>query len=644
MLPDNHGAGGAPRTAGEGMTNSRKAAAAIIAAALVLIFADRGFFFFRDNFSTHYPMKVLSAQAFRSGQVPWWNLHDHGGQPLAANPNALTFYPDNILYLFLPAHVAFNLHFLLHFAAAFFAMRALCLARGATPRAATFGGIVWLLSGVVVSCGAFYNLVTAVALVPLALLAVERRSSRLLAVSFGLMLLAAEPVTLVGAALAVAIAGAGRMSVRAVATAAVLALVIGSPQITALTEISSEIERTVVMSPGAMLAASVEPKRLLELVLWPFGGFLNDPGGVRQRLFSTIFIGVIALPALWTRSRYVAIAVVCWLLAMGRFNPVVEALVTAFPSIRIMRYPEKFILPLSVALVVLIARYFDRTRFRTVWAVVTLAPLVYVAVRALPVDWFRYYVVPPGPEIRVHQPSTIHPGVAPARVEYRARAAAREYMFGAVGGLRYGVGRSPDHMHSLLTRLVADRFRVVPPELKARYLRIYGCQVPGALPMAMIVPATLPAENVTEAIIRMESPDFDERMTAVAPSALGAFRSAPAAVTSYVEKGQTIEIGVRASGVALLLVNQTYYDGWRARSGDRELDLVPLDVDRLGVLVPAGDHLVTLSFGRKRPLVLAAWAGSMLLLIVSAFPRRVEKLDGRTGEIERAADEDGPRI
>src|SRR5436190_15820185 len=94
-----------------------------IAAASIAVF---GFFYFRDNFFTHYPLKVISARIFRAGQIPWWNFYDGGGQPLAGNPNALTFYPDNFLFVILPAHVAFNLHFLVHLAFAWFAMRALC--------------------------------------------------------------------------------------------------------------------------------------------------------------------------------------------------------------------------------------------------------------------------------------------------------------------------------------------------------------------------------------------------------------------------------------------------------------------------------------------------------------------------------------
>src|SRR5206468_12518057 len=84
-----------------------------------------GFFFYRDNFSTHYPVKVISSRIFQAGEIPYWNFHDGGGQPLAGNPNTLTFYPDNFLYLILPAHVAFNLHFIIHLVAAWFAMRAL---------------------------------------------------------------------------------------------------------------------------------------------------------------------------------------------------------------------------------------------------------------------------------------------------------------------------------------------------------------------------------------------------------------------------------------------------------------------------------------------------------------------------------------
>src|ERR1044072_3024664 len=140
------------------------------------------FFYFRDNFSTHYPLKVLSAQSLRAGEIPWRNFADGGGQPLAGNPNALTFYPDNVLYLFLPAHVAFNLHFLIHLVAAWFAMRALSRSR--------FAAWLYVLSGLALRATAFYTLIVAVALIPVAFWAVERRSALFLGTAFGLLALA----------------------------------------------------------------------------------------------------------------------------------------------------------------------------------------------------------------------------------------------------------------------------------------------------------------------------------------------------------------------------------------------------------------------------------------------------------------------
>lgn len=620
------------------MTMPVKVLVAAVLAAAALVVSWAGFFFFRDNLTTHYPMKVISAAVFRAADIPWWNFHDMGGQPLAGNPNSLTFYPDNILYLFLPAHVAFNLHFLLHLAAGFLAMRALCLARTLDRFAATTAAMIWTLSGVVISATAFYNLVTAVALIPLALYAIETRSARLLGASFGLMLLGCEPMTTAGAALAVAISAAGRVSWRLPAAALLLALAIASPQLIAYSEIASEVERSVPMSVNAVLSTSLTAQRAVEIFFWPVHGFLNDPGGLRQRLFSTIFLGIIAVPALWTRSRFVVIAAVSLFFALGSNNPLVAASVRLLPdSLRIVRFPEKLVMPMAAALVVLVAHFLARTRHRRVWAMIAIVPLVWTTWRALPLDWFAPYRVSQRPPVRVHWDPTIAAGRYDARTEYRMRAAALDWMFGAVANLRYGVGRSPDNMHSLLGRAVAERYAAVPAALKARYLRIAGCHVPGALPMAMIVPETIAARNLAEAVREVESPRFDERRMAVAPAR---FRSASARVASYVEDGQTVRIGVEAAGPALLMVNQSYFRAWVARSDGAELETLPLNIDRLGVVVPAGRHDVTLTFGRLRGAVIAAWILSAALLLFSFLPRLVEKFDRRPREIERSSDED----
>jgi hypothetical protein len=602
---------------------------ALAVTAVSVVAAAGGFFFFRDNFSTHYPIKVLSSESFRSFEIPWWNFADSGGQPLAGNPNMLTFYPDNILYLVLPAHVAFNLHFLIHLAAAFLAMRSLTRS--------TFGGALYAMSGLAISALAFYNLVVALAMIPLALLAAERRSPLLLGGAFGLMLLAAEPVTLIAATLAVAMAGFRHLRIRDFAIAIAVALVIGSPQIIAFIEIAGEVERSAGMSAQATLAASMHPSRLLEII-WPFGHVLNEPGGDRVRLFSTLFLGLIAVPALFRRSRYVAIAALMALLAMGRFNPVMAWMVEPVPALRIMRFPEKFALPLIAALVVLSAAYFRETRWKRTWTLITFLPLVWVAWRALPIDWFKHYRVDRRIEsARVHRDSSVPPGAMPAREEYRTRAQQLEPLFGAVAGLRYAIYPSPDRMHSLRSRMIVERFAIGRERVRQKYLRIHGAAVAGALPPAFFVSRVIPAVDIFEEASIVESAQFNEQTTAVAPSAMPA---APARVIRYREDGQTISIDVEAAGPAALVVNQTWFSAWRATSNGEELQTAPTNVDRLGIVVPAGRSTVTLRFGRNRFAIAAAWFMSSLMLLAVMLAKRIEETDRRAGEVQRAGDDD----
>lgn len=601
----------------------RRWLAGLLAAGCLLL-AWCGFFFFRDNFSTHYPFKVISAAALRAGTIPWWNPSDGGGQPLAGNPNSLTFYPDNVLYLFLPAHVAFNLHFLLHLVLGWFAMRALIRDASPVPRssgekgpegrmnAATFGATLWVLSGAAISALAFYNLVTAIALIPFALWAAQRRSPLVYGGAFGLLLLGTEPMTIVATAVAVAMIV---FEVKRIAPAIVVALVIASPQLVAYSEIAREVERARGYSAQTVLNASFDPRRLLELLVGPFLHF-DGP-----QLFPSLFLGVIVIPALLRRSRWTVAAAVLLFFAFGRFNPIVRAVVEDVPALRFARFPEKFALPLCAVLVVLAARFFEETKAQRLWAVVTLVPLVFWAIVTIPIDWWAPYHLPSQPAMRVFVPSS--PGGASIdRKAYRAFALHREPLFGATAGLRYVLNRSGDGMHSLLSRIVAERFASTHAR---RYYTIAA-----ELPMAMFVPRTIGVRSVNEAVDLIEG----GTTTTVAPRV---FTSAPSArVTSYRELPDRIEIDVDTGPAeALLFVNQSYFTAWDTGG----LPIVPLDIDRLGVLVPAGTHTVVLRFGRHRTLVVAAWVISSALLLAVLLALRVEKGDRIAGQIERSADE-----
>ncbi|HMC21526.1 MAG TPA: hypothetical protein VKL19_06745 [Thermoanaerobaculia bacterium] len=642
---------------------ARRVVLALLLATAAGLIAAFGFFYFRDNFATHYPVKTISARMLRAGEIPWWNFYDDGGQPLAGNPNTLTFYPDNFLYLILPPHVAFNLHFLLHLALAWVAMRALCRQAGVSPNGAAFAATMYAMSGLAISATVFYNLITAVALIPFALWAVERLCSAprragagealIVGAAFGLIGLAGEPVVVVSTAICAVILAMGRLDIRRAAIVAAALLIAGaivSPQLIAYVEIAKEVERVRGFSALTALNASLLPRRVAEIAIGPIVGFLTDAGRpeFRGRLFSTVFLGIIVVPAIVValrrrlQLRYVVIAAVMLFLALGRYNPIVKAMVESTPALRIARYPEKFTMALIAALVVIAAAFFDRlsAKWRLVWGFITFLPLVLCVVHGTPIDWFSYYRVGAMPPLRICGSEHIEWGTRPAREEYRHAAHTMPPIFGAVAGLRYGVHRSPEGMHSLMSRIVAERAAATPQQIRLHYLRMSGCAVEGGLPAAWIVPRAIGVGSVNEEVNLIESGAFDEHTSALAPAAYANFASPAAArITRYGEGLQDIFISVSTPAPALMLVNQSFFRAWSARSGGRELTTLPLDIDRLGVIVPAGQHEVLLQFGRHRTAIVVAWILSSLLLLAGALALRIEVFDGRTGKVERAADE-----
>lgn len=557
---------------------------AIFAAALI---AWLGFFFFRDNFSTHFPAKAISAAEWRAGRIPWWNPADGGGQPLAGNPNLLTFYPDNVLYLILPAHVAFNLHFLLHLAIGWWAMRRLT--------GGAFGAWLWVLSGAAMSALAFYNLVVAIAMIPLAFLAVARKSTAMLALAFGLLLLAGEPVTIAATALACAIAAFGRMPVTRIAIAILPAAIIASPQVLAYWEIAGEVERARGYSAQTALNASLDPRRLLEIAIGPFVQ-IDAP-----HLFPTLLVGIVVVPALFRRSRYVAIVFTMLFLALGRFNPLVRAAVESQRWLRAARYPEKFALPLCAALVVLAAAYVAESRHRKLWTIVTFAPLLVWCALTVPIDWWRPYALPPEPPRKVFV-AGLPGGQSIDRDEFRQRASRREATFGATTGLQYVLNRSGDGMHSLLSRVAAERWATTH---NPNWLRI------ATAPPVSVIAYAAAAPSINDAVHMIEAGEPH-----VAPREL---QSTPTQ--------------------SVVVINQSYFRGWVVRAGDRELETFPIDLDRLGVIAPAGQPL-TIEFGRRRTAVVVAWVLSSLMLVALLFALRIEKRDGGAGEVERPGDDD----
>src|SRR5262249_54006104 len=151
----------------------------------------------------------------------------------------------------------------------------------------------------------------------------------------------------------------------------------------------------------------------------------------------------------------------------------------------------------------------------------------------IPIDSFSFYRVPSQRPVRIYMPPP-RGGQEVDRHDYRLRARRLDPIFGAVAGLRYVLNRSPDGMHSLLSRIAAERFETTH---NSHWLMI------ATAPDAVIVPSAIGVRTIPEAVNAIESATFDPRLMAVAPERLNGFRSSPSArVARVVSTGDAITI------------------------------------------------------------------------------------------------------
>jgi len=315
----------------------------------------------RDVFVTHLPYKAFGAEALRHAEVPavfpGWAL----GQPFRGNPNALPFYPGNLLYLVLPFWSALNLHYVLHWALAAAGAGWLARRYGSSREGALLAAITYAGSGYLLSALTFYNLLTVAAWAPWVLAGLAlggRRGVAAAGLACGLMLLGGEPLTaaiVVPLMALVAIERHGwRRGLAASATAGALGLALAAPQIVASLQVLGDSWRSVHgIDPRQAVSNDLHPFRLLELALplpwgWPsdWNRFAYWAPRVTPHLpyiFSTHF-GVVAFGLAlggvrgrggWALASVAALAA-AW--ALGLSPAVTHAL-----TFGVFRYPQKFL-------------------------------------------------------------------------------------------------------------------------------------------------------------------------------------------------------------------------------------------------------------------------------------------------------------
>jgi hypothetical protein len=372
-----------------------------LVAALVLAVGFRALFLgetftARDLAAYYRPAKAIVAPLIRAWHgIPLWNPLFASGQPFAANPEHELFHPLTALLLIFPFEWVFRSFVLLPLVVATGSMYVFARGLGRSRAASLFGGIAWGFGGYLLSTTNLLPILFAACVLPLLTLFAVRivvggRPIDVvgMAVVFGAMCLAGEPSTLLATPPIVAAAitaRRARFSLPGRHLAVVGALVLGTALGAATLLPGAHHAARTVRARGVPAAVanrwSLPPVRALESITPNVIGHLDHAGdaefwGARLypgrefpfllSLYPALLTTALAMAAGWRRRRtlwpWLAVAAVGFLAAAGDHFPL-WPLLRRLPLISGLRYPEKFALLPSFAVVVLATHGFDQVMY-----------------------------------------------------------------------------------------------------------------------------------------------------------------------------------------------------------------------------------------------------------------------------------------
>lgn len=352
--------------------------------------------YLRDVLNTHFPMKQAQAEAWRHGFCPVIDPYRAGGQPLSGNPNAVPFYPTNLLYLVGSAFWALNAHFWVHLLLAPFALFWMARSWGLAREPAWAAALCYVVSGFFLSHMSFYNLIAAATLAPAFVAACldfaagrrPRWTPPLLALLWALLLLGGDPLMsalaglLGGTALLTAWGADWRTHRPGWAAPLRFAAAIGAGTLLAWPQISEFLRILPHSFRGhwgytreVATVASFDPRQMLEwLIPFAFGrpDLLGHASFWGSRFYTdtppyylSLYPGLLAVALVaaagrprgragWWAWGCVAAGV---FFSLGRFNPLAAWIFGVQGS---LRYPVKFWMPAAIGMALLCGLGFSR--------------------------------------------------------------------------------------------------------------------------------------------------------------------------------------------------------------------------------------------------------------------------------------------
>ena len=332
-------------------------------------------FFFRDLSLHFFPLRRFALDGLRAAELRYWNPYLHGGIPSPFPPIS---YPIDLLQLLHPDEWGLSLVLALHVPLAALAFLALGRHLGLAPAAAAAGSLVYALGGFGLSTLNLYVYAEAMAWAPLVILGARRAAVggardvawAAIATAIAWSTVGTELVLQsILAAVALSWPPSGRRAaILRVTAALLLGLGLSAPTTGVMSGVIAVSERGRGFTPAVVLAQSVHPLTLLQVVIGDFYGDLSDvanrwwgenffPRGFPYFLSLYLGAATLAVAAVGARfgralrRRLIVLAFLGVVVCLGRWG-VIGPIVEALPLLRAFRFPTKafFTVHLAVAL------------------------------------------------------------------------------------------------------------------------------------------------------------------------------------------------------------------------------------------------------------------------------------------------------